>query len=380
MKIAYCTNVRLPSERAHGHQIAQVCDALVDLGHDVTIFCPYRENPISQSYHEYYGAHSKVQIQYLGSYDYIRSPWFPGVLGLWATNFSLRYHLGKQMNAAFFDVLYTRATALLPVLTTQQQPVITELHSIPRRWHRHFIKQCNRCALVTCLTTPMANELQNMGIDVKTIVAPDAVALQAFNTLPNTQAARQQFTLPKDKQVIGYAGQLRSMNMSKGVETLLQAIEVLHRNGQSNMYMAIAGGPPEVAINLKKSLPACLQPFVRFMGVLQRSQIPAFLAACDTLVYPAPQSDHPFYNRDTSPMKLFEYMAARRPIISADLAPIRDILNEDTALLVPPGDPVALAEAIINIDTEAAVRTEKAYQVVTNHTWEKRMQRILASL
>jgi hypothetical protein len=37
MRIAYCTNVRLPSERAHGHQVARVCDALAKLGNDVTI-------------------------------------------------------------------------------------------------------------------------------------------------------------------------------------------------------------------------------------------------------------------------------------------------------------------------------------------------------
>ena len=56
MRIAYCTNVRLPSERAHGHQVAQVCDALAHLGHDVTIFAPYRDNEVTEDYWMYYGA------------------------------------------------------------------------------------------------------------------------------------------------------------------------------------------------------------------------------------------------------------------------------------------------------------------------------------
>lgn len=46
MRIAYCTNIRLPSERAHGHQVAAVCDALVKLGHDVTIFAPFRKTSL----------------------------------------------------------------------------------------------------------------------------------------------------------------------------------------------------------------------------------------------------------------------------------------------------------------------------------------------
>lgn len=63
MKIAYCTNVRLPTERAHGRQIASVCDALGILGHEVQIFAPYRRNLVKESYREYYSAHKKVELR-----------------------------------------------------------------------------------------------------------------------------------------------------------------------------------------------------------------------------------------------------------------------------------------------------------------------------
>ena len=50
--------------------------------------------------------------------------------------------------------------------------------------------------------------------------------------------------------------------------------------------------------------------------------------------------------RYTSPLKLFEYLSLGRPIVASDLPAIREVLTDnETALLVPPGDPAALASA-----------------------------------
>ncbi len=82
MRIAYCTNVRLPSERAHGHQVAQVCDALAALGHDVTVVAPFRRNTIHADYWSYYGADRRVNLAHLGSFDPIDHSVIPKVLQL----------------------------------------------------------------------------------------------------------------------------------------------------------------------------------------------------------------------------------------------------------------------------------------------------------
>ena len=51
--------------------------------------------------------------------------------------------------------------------------------------------------------------------------------------------------------------------------------------------------------------------------------------------------------RFTSPLKLFEYMAAGPAIVASDLPSIREVLHDDVdALLVTPGDAAALAAAI----------------------------------
>ena len=76
-------------------------------------------------------------------------------------------------------------------------------------------------------------------------------------------------------------------------------------------------------------------------------------------------------------------MAAKKPIVAADLPPLRDILSEETAYLCIPGDPQSLADAILQVfghPEEAQKKAEKAWVKVQEHTWKKRMTRILQAL
>ncbi len=86
----------------------------------------------------------------------------------------------------------------------------------------------------------------------------------------------------------------------------------------------------------------------------------------------------------TSPMKLFEYMAAKIPIVASDFPSMREILeNGKTAVLVESSNPKALAEGIEKIltDREFARRiSEQAYEKVKNFSWEKRAEKIAVFL
>jgi glycosyltransferase involved in cell wall biosynthesis len=77
---------------------------------------------------------------------------------------------------------------------------------------------------------------------------------------------------------------------------------------------------------------------------------------------------------------MFEYMAAGRPIVSSDLPPIRDVLVHDVnAMLVPPGDAVALAaavDALAGDPARAARLAQRAQSDVEQYSWDRRAERL----
>ena len=76
---------------------------------------------------------------------------------------------------------------------------------------------------------------------------------------------------------------------------------------------------------------------VTFTGHVAPRDVDARLAEARVLVLPNPASA--ISTRFTSPLKLFEYMAARRPIVATSLPAIREVLRDEVnALLVEPGD------------------------------------------
>ncbi len=378
MRIAYCTNIRFPNERAHGHQVAAVMRALAGLGHTVTLFAPFRRNPVTKNAHEYHLLPPSLTVRHLGGFDPIASPLFPGVLGLWTMNAMLRRAF-STIDFSSYDLLMTRSPAVLPSLLASGRPVVLELHALPRRSRSRFVRRCNRCVRVVCLTSPMAEELASWGVErERIIVEADGVDAQEPPSPEVRDALRGHFTIAPDTFVVGYAGSVTTMGLSKGVEQITAAVARLRKQGR-NVVALIAGGPADAAAALRRES----GDGSHFAGELPHRDIPSFLAACDALVYPAPRSNHPYFLRDTSPLKIFEYMAAERAIIAADLPPIHDVLDESSALFYEPGNSEELAQCIEALLSQPDLRvslSQEAYKRAARHTWDKRMRRILDSL
>lgn len=381
MRIAYCTNVRLPSERAHGHQVAHVCDALAQLGHEVHIFCPFRQAAITESFARYYGVDPTIHLHTVGSFDPIAAQWLPGVLGLWVLNALLRHRLLIELAQAKPDLCYTRSPALLAVLLAHGKPVILELHQLPRFGRSRFVKQCNQCASVACLTSVMKQKLVSWGVQSNRIqVAPDAVDLRRFLQLPDVQTARTTLGIKTTRTVVGYVGRLKTLGQEKGVGILLQALRQLQASQQ--FFGLIVGGPAAdlSQYQAQAKVLGLTENDVLFTGEVPGESVPLTLQACDILAMPFP--DFPHYRENMSPLKMFEYMAAGKPIITSDLPTIRDVLTEQTAVFCKPGKVASLVEGLEYIQAhsvESAARSSAAQALVLHHTWKARMQRILSA-
>ena len=83
-----------------------------------------------------------------------------------------------------------------------------------------------------------------------------------------------------------------------------------------------------------------------------------------------------------SPIKIFEYMASRKPILCSDLPVLREVLcHEENALLLPPREPQAWASALARLNSDAALAERLAETALRNfeerHTWQERARKIL---
>jgi glycosyltransferase involved in cell wall biosynthesis len=117
---------------------------------------------------------------------------------------------------------------------------------------------------------------------------------------------------------------------------------------------------------------------VTFTGLIPPAEVQARLRDADVLLLPNPASA--ISTSFTSPLKLFEYMAAGRPIVASDLPSLREVLrDEENALLVEPGSARALVAGIQRLRNDAALGARLARQArrdVEQFTWARRAERL----
>ena len=172
-------------------------------------------------------------------------------------------------------------------------------------------------------------------------------------------------------KTIVYAGSLFPW---KGAADLVAAASSL-----PGCDIEIIGGEPSRVQELQALAPGNGAE-LRFSGHLPHAQaMQRILGACIAVLPNRPDADSAF----TSPIKLFEYMAAGCAIVVADLPPMREILDEQDAMWFTPGDPQSLAAAIAALvkDPDHARRLgERGRMKSERFTWQARAARLHAVL
>lgn len=383
MRIIYVTHTRFPTEKAHGNQVAQVCHALAQLGHDVTLLAPTVRSAITADAFVYYGLPPSFRVVYPGSFDALGSPFVPGPLAFMVGMWSYRRSLRRYFRGHAADLLYVRSPSLLQPLLKTGLPVMLELHTLPRHGKQLFARYCNRCFKVICLTTPMRDALLEMGVDASRVtVESDGVDLTRFVALPDVATAKARLGLPADRPVIGYVGSLLARNtLEKGVKELVSALRLLKSRDVACIGL-IVGGPPLARewYEQQARKEGLTERDVVFHDHVPAADVPSMIAACDVCVYPAPRAVGQFFLRDTSPLKLFEYLAACKPVVCSNLPPVRDVVDETCVTFCRPGDPSDIANGVawvLRHPEQAAAATRAGKEIVSRHSWTERMRRII---
>jgi len=196
------------------------------------------------------------------------------------------------------------------------------------------------------------------------------VDIDKFDTDVSKEEARRMLNLNIDGKIVVYAGHLYPW---KGVYILIEASKFL------DATVVLVGGLEEDVNKVKRYIKSNKIDNVHVVGHVEPSKVPLYLKAADVLVLPnSAQDKRSVYY--TSPLKLFEYMASRRPIVASDLPSIREVLDESCAIFVTPDDPKSLSYGIKKVfkDVELADRiADLAYNEVKFYSWISRAKKIL---
>lgn len=149
----------------------------------------------------------------------------------------------------------------------------------------------------------------------------------------------------------------------RGLDAVIRAVPYVLKEVPSFRFVIIGAGGAERALRGLVSQLG-IDSSVVFAGWIPHTQIAGFLRLSDVCLIPHRPSDH---THTTIPNKLFEYMAAGRPVISSNLAPVRRIIQEEKCgLIVERLTPNEIAQCLIRLkDPEVRKRLgEKGRQAV----------------
>jgi glycosyltransferase involved in cell wall biosynthesis len=378
-KLHYVANARIPSEKAHVLQIFMMCQAFARQGYAVTLVYPQRKNNQQMSavtdIWRFFNISCEFGLQKLTSLDWI---WLENIKqGLRYRIQSLSFMLAVRKylaHRAEIKLLYSRdiySVLRLSMSALRRRLIIVyEAHDYPKRFPNWQVQRLVRgLDGLVVVNNWLKNKWIELGFPVQNImVAQDGVDLAAYQPGLSKTDAREKLGLNGTEKLIFYTGHLYPWS---GVYTLADASRYL----PDGYRVCFLGGMPEHQAKLDNYCNQERLTKVKLLGYVTPGEVPDYLAAADVLVMPYSGKSQRM-REVISPLKLFEYMAAGRPIIAADLPSLGEVLQDgEDALMFNPDDPESLAQQVIRVieDHKLAERLARAAkQKAAAFSWERR--------
>jgi len=391
VKILYIASNRFPTEKAHGYQIVKMCEAF-SRQNQVLLLYPRKKNTKElknvKDIHRYYSIQGIFSTKSLFCLDltFLKKVRIPK---LWFLTSSLSYALSTFFWVIFhkkkFDVIYSRAPFSLFLLSFLRRiigvRIIYESHTFPasdKSFRLNLAKKVDKMVVVTKKTKEL---YIRAGVkEDHIIVEPSAVDMSQFDLKISKASARKKLNVSVNMLMVSYVGQFHTMEMEKGIPEIIQSARYLVKEFP-NIYFYFVGGPLDREKKYRNIINEIHLPQDRFvfLGKQPVKELPYWLKASDILLMPHPKNI--FYSYYVSPLKMFEYMASKRPIVGSKLPAVEEILTDGkNALLGRPGDPGSIAKLIRTLLLNHSLREElsdQAFRDVKEYTWDKRVTRIL---
>ncbi len=372
MEILYISPSVIPSLEANSIHVMKMSQAFCQLGHTVELIAKDKPSPlVVENLWDHYGISEKFPINRLK-----------------VSGFAREYDYGAR--AAYYamrkpvDLVYSRNILAAGLLSLAGKPTISEIHSentgLVNNTGFAMLRSGRGLRKLVVITRGLSEHLFARGINPslkeKLLICPDGVDLERFENLPDSHGLKDQLGVPDGNFVIGYSGHLYE---GRGIELILD----LARKFSEDTVM-IMGGDQQEVIRYKEFTRQQNLRNVIFTGFIANAILPGYLSLCDVLLMPYQRKVITSRGSNTvswmSPLKMFEYMASGKVILSSDLPVLHEVLNERNCLFCNPDD----TQSWINAISYAKDNPEKSRKLaaqaridVEKYTWKERAKRIL---
>lgn len=358
-RLLYVAEVHLPGRKASSIHVMRMCKAFADQGLKVRLLA-FRSGQYKDVLHlcEYYGIDDSFDIKVLKS---------PGTGRLSA--FYMAFASIFQYLKFGPDIAYTRSPITSFFFSFLSGMFVFEAHNFVyesrHKWVPTFFKRFSKASNFLGLIA-ISSALKKMYVQKGTaaeniFVAHDGADLKS---LEEQEELKGQYPLN--------AGYFGSVFKGRGIEVII----------------GMAGRMPETGFHIfggeASDIPGnpTLPDNLIFYGFVPPSKVHCYRNSCDVLLAPyQPEvfvSEKQAYSTSTymSPLKIFEYMSARKAIIVSDMPVLREVLSDDCAMLVPPDDVSCWVDALNQLESEKDKREQlasKAYSLFREkYSWKQR--------
>ena len=282
--------------------------------------------------------------------------------------------VSDMVRAGGYDLVYERYSLFSTVIAECGVPGILEVNAPlidEQQTHRVLVdeqaadaalqEQVQAALATICVSDPVRDWVIARTEGTRVFTVPNGVNVHRITPQPESPGA----------PVVTFVGTLKPWH---GVDVLLRARAQAHKDWQLRI---IGDGPMRAELD---DLARSLGIDVDFRGAVAPNAIPQHMAgtAIGVAPYPAMDTDSDQY---FSPLKVYEYMAAGLPVVASRVGQLPEIMGE-SAYLVPPSDPEALAEAldalVANPAERARVGSDNRRQAEREHSWAGTVDHILA--
>jgi len=370
MKIYYVVNARMPNEKAHAIQIGKMCEAFIEAGADLTLVVPNRgETESLQSYYKLRVDVPLVRLPVLNLYYRFGRAGYALSSASFMVSYAL-YMLWKKLTGERFALytvdMDTFSFAVLPFLGRSY----IEIHGPkPATGVLRFLFPRMRFVAISEGVWHMLKEIFMVSPE-HILVESNGVDIGQFALSVTKEEARAQLGILPGPPLLIYVGRFYQW---KGLEILPAAVDQL-----TEFICYAVGGSEETFLEVTKR--AALPPNMHIVEGVPFDKVPLWLAAADALLVIGTKRSESS-NRYGPPMKIFEYLASRRPVIIGGTPVMRSLVSPEEVSFYEPDDAESLARVVREVLKEkekSKTMSARGYEAAQRHSWRARAERILA--